>query len=440
MKAIQICFVLLIYFASVSCRKTFENPAEPSVEELVKTQDGIVEIIVGIKNRFAVNSNLGNGSLFYAITANGFSTNELLLRPGGNQDLNQLAAGRQNLAANNVVLKELWSNCLLINYHCSLIKANIQNVQDPVLRNNIIKYVNVYKALSIGTMVNFWEKIPVYPNPDVDADFFDSTDALKVCNALLNEAAKLPNTQPAPPYLNRLGTEINLTNVINALSARYYIMRKENDSAIIKAALVNINPTLASSRSVFIFNNLNPNPLFSSGFNGTFGFNSRPGFGLTGTLSPVLADSLRTIFYTVNKQPPGIIGYGFGKTLTDAIPVYMPGEMLLIQAEAYTRNGDYINGKKFLDSVLKKTPAQDVFGVGANLPAYTGPIDAPSLLKEIYKNRCIELFMSGMRLSDSRRFLRPGPNDLNAERNRNYYPYPLQERSGNSKTPADPLN
>ena len=61
-----------------------------------------------------------------------------------------------------------------------------------------------------------------------------------------------------------------------------------------------------------------------------------------------------------------------------------------------------------------------------------------SLLKEIYKNRCIELFMSGMKLSDSRRFARPGPNDLNAERNRNYYPYPLQERSGNPKTPADP--
>ena len=114
--------------------------------------------------------------------------------------------------------------------------------------------------------------------------------------------------------------------------------------------------------------------------------------------------------------------------------------MLLIQAEAYTRNGDYINGKKFLDSVLKKTPAQDVFGVGANLPAYTGPIDAPSLLKEIYKNRCIELFMSGMKLEDSRRFERPGPTAANPERNRNYYPYPLQERSSNPNTPKDPDN
>jgi hypothetical protein len=118
----------------------------------------------------------------------------------------------------------------------------------------------------------------------------------------------------------------------------------------------------------------------------------------------------------------------------------MPGEMLLIQAEAYTRKGDYVNGKKFLDSVLKKTPVQDVFGVGAGLPVYSGPLNETALLREIYKNRCIELYMSGLKLSDSSRFTRPGPNDPNEERNRNYYPYPLAERSGNPKTPADPSN
>jgi starch-binding outer membrane protein, SusD/RagB family len=440
MKAIQIFFVLLICTAGFSCRKTYENPVEPSVEELVKTQDGIVEIIVGIKNRFAVNGNLGNGTLYNAITANGFSTFELSLKPGGNQDLNQLSVGKQNLPTNNFVIKELWSNCMLINYHCSLIMANIQNVQDPVLRDNVKKYTNLYKALSIGTLVNFWAKVPVNPNPNVNADFADSTDALKVCNLLLNEAAKLPNTFPAQPYLNRLGSEINLANVINALSARYYMMRREYDSAIVKAALVNLTQSNASSKSVFIFNNLNPNPLYNTGFNGAFGYTAKLNFGLIGSLKPDPTDA-RTRFYTTNQPAPGAqFGFGFGKTISDAIPFYMPGEMLLIQAEAYTRKGDYLNGKKFLDSVLKKTPAQDVFGVGANLPAYNGLLNEPSLLQEIYKNRCIELYMSGLKLSDSRRFLRPGPNDANEERNRNYYPYPLVERSGNPKTPADPTN
>jgi hypothetical protein len=48
--------------------------------------------------------------------------------------------------------------------------------------------------------------------------------------------------------------------------------------------------------------------------------------------------------------------------------------------------------------------------------------------------------MSGFRLEDSRRFNRPGPGAANAERNRNFYPYPDQERLLNPNTPPDPAN
>jgi hypothetical protein len=46
--------------------------------------------------------------------------------------------------------------------------------------------------------------------------------------------------------------------------------------------------------------------------------------------------------------------------------------------------------------------------------------------------------MLGLALEDSRRFGRPGPGTPNAERSRNFYPYPQQERDGNPNTPADP--
>jgi hypothetical protein len=48
------------------------------------------------------------------------------------------------------------------------------------------------------------------------------------------------------------------------------------------------------------------------------------------------------------------------------------------------------------------------------------------------------MMMSGMRLEDSRRFGRPGPNEPNEERNRNFYPYPNSERNNNVNTPPDP--
>ncbi len=47
--------------------------------------------------------------------------------------------------------------------------------------------------------------------------------------------------------------------------------------------------------------------------------------------------------------------------------------------------------------------------------------------------------MSGLKLDDSRRFGRPGPTDADAERNRNFYPYPTVERDNNPNTPADPV-
>jgi len=77
-------------------------------------------------------------------------------------------------------------------------------------------------------------------------------------------------------------------------------------------------------------------------------------------------------------------------------------------------------------------------GLGANLPAYSGPVTAPALLTEIYRQRAAELYLQGLRFEDARRLGRPGPPSSLVERNRNYWPYPNQERQNNPNTPADP--
>lgn len=88
-----------------------------------------------------------------------------------------------------------------------------------------------------------------------------------------------------------------------------------------------------------------------------------------------------------------------------------------------------------LNVVLQKTAGADAWGIGANLPAYSGGTTANEILDEIYKQRCIELFLSGLRLEDSRRFARPA-----SERGRDFMPYPFIERDNNSSTPDDPAN
>lgn len=114
--------------------------------------------------------------------------------------------------------------------------------------------------------------------------------------------------------------------------------------------------------------------------------------------------------------------------------------MILIRAEVLARKNQLPEAVTEINRVLQKTAAADVWGVGANLPAYSGTVDQPSLLTEIYRNRCIELFMSGLKLEDTRRFNRPGAGAPGAERNRNWYPYPDSERFNNPNTPANPAN
>ena len=104
-----------------------------------------------------------------------------------------------------------------------------------------------------------------------------------------------------------------------------------------------------------------------------------------------------------------------------------------MRAEAQARLNNLPQAVLELNKVLTKKPADDPFGVGANLSVYSGPMTQADILAEIYRQRRIELFMSGLSLEDMRRFARP-----NTERKRNFFPYPFRERDNNPNTPADP--
>lgn len=426
---VGVCLLVIVF----ACKKDFENPNASTPESAMQTQEGLVNMVIGMKNRFAVNSAFGNGTVFTALTANGLTTNEVRSGPGGNLDFNQLSQGGNAITPNNGVITDLWSNCLQTNYTASLILENLAAIEDTTIRNNVERYALLYKAMSIGTMVNFWAEVPVATGEQ--AVFVDSTSALQVAIGLLNRVITLPDTSNG----SKLGPEINLRNSALALSARYHLMVGNYDSAIFRAAAVDINPANAAARSVFIYNNLNPNPVFLSGFNSQFAYRPDTLMGLDLSIFPFGNDIRRLQFHTRDRNPsPNLFASSWFNNDSDSIPIYLPGEMLLIQAEAYVRKGDLVNGKIFLDRVLTKRPSQDAFRIGASLDPYAGPMTPEAMLLEIYRNRCVELYMSGLKLSDSRRFRRPGPRDAKPERKRNYFPYPQQEALGNSNTPPNP--
>ena len=215
------------------------------------------------------------------------------------------------------------------------------------------------------------------------------------------------------------------------MKARYSVAAGLNAQALASANAVDL-----TKKSTFNYDALSLNPLYeiaTSTNNVVQPKDSTLGLQPV-ALEPSLSDKRIAFYTTLNTSIlPRYRINGFGAAATTAFPIYLPGEMTLIKAECYARVPDLVNGLIELNKIVTKTPASDPFGVGADLPPLIGPFTQAQLLEQIYKHRCIELFMSGLKLEDMRRFGRP-----NSERRRNLMPYPLRERDNNPNTPADP--
>jgi starch-binding outer membrane protein, SusD/RagB family len=418
---------LLAMIMLTACKQEYINPNQPTDADVFNSVEGLTRVIVGIKNRYAVN-NLGPSVVYQAISASGLTTREAAVLNAGNAELAQVENGLNNLAPNNGVVTSLWTTANIVNSESIKVINGSNNVGDVNMRNAIRVYGHLYRALALGTMAAFWERVPITPGSN--AAYASRTEALQEAVKLLDDAATLLGSTTVPAsFTAAVGGEINLQNTLRALAARYYMMLGNNDLAIARASAVTLSTT-----SVFFFNNINPNPVFRSSLTNNNTYGIRTNFGLSGVLSPNPADKRIAFHLTKNAAN----GSGFFQGDATLVPVYQPGEMLLILAEANARKDQLPAAIGFLNQVLTKTPAADAFGVGADLPAYSGPNTKDDILLEIYKNRCIELYLSGLKLEDSRRFSRPGPGAANSERSRNFYPYPQQERDGNPNTPPDP--
>jgi hypothetical protein len=427
MKKILFVAIAFILVVQTACKKEYTNPNAPTDVEVLNTVDGLTRLIVGIKNRYATNV-LAPSVVYQGISASSLTTRETVVLNAGNADLAQIENGGNNLAPNNGVIGSLWTTVNIVASEAQKLINGSASITDVNTKNAIRIYGHLYKALSLGTMAIYWEKTPL--NSGENAVFSTRTEALQSAVTLLDEAFTLLSSTTIPAsFTASVGSEIDLPNTLRALAARFYMMLGNNDLAIARAAAVDL-----TKRSVFFYNNINPNPVFRSSLTNNNTYGIRTNFGLSGVLLPNPLDQ-RIVFHLTKNAANGS---GFFQGDATAIPIYQPGEMLLIQAEANARKNQLAAAKGFLDMVLMKTPAQDAFGVGAGLPAYSGPLTLDDLLLEIYKNRCIEMYLSGLKFEDSRRFNRPGPGTPNAERTRNYYPYPQQERDGNSNTPPDP--
>lgn len=436
MKKRIIYFLTPVLLLLAGCEKEFVNPNAADGGEVVKSAEGLTALIVGLKKEYSVGA---TSALYNMVSANGLTTKELYVINTGNGELAALEAGKGTVGGNNAFLNNIWTSSNIIKANAQLLIDNYQNVRETGTTEMIRVYGHFFKALAIGTMAQFWESVPTEV---VRADDFlagkrpafkSRADALQEAVDLLNAAAPIAEATPPSAFFNtKVGTDIDIKNTVYALLARYNLMLGRYDDALAAANKVDLSAT--AKKSIFKYETVNPNPVFRTSLVNNNTYNGVPNFGLPAALQPDANDGRIAFYLGANVIPVKV--QGFFKSDADPIPVYLPGEITLIKAECYARKDMLTEAVAALDAVRTKTG--DPYGVNANGSAYSGPNNKDDILLDIYRQRCIELYMSGLKLEDCRRFGRPGPNDANPERSRNFYPYPTVERDNNPNTPADP--
>lgn len=425
---------LLLIMAFTACKKEFTDPSGPSSGQAFSSVNALTDVAVGLQNWYTANRT----SLVYTrITANGLVTNELTVVNAGNTDEAQLGKGGGAVLNTNAIVTGIWTVGNKIIYDANNILKHLDIVTDKNYASGLIAYASLYKAMALADMAMFWDHVPdtigtaALDSIGTNVPFITAKDALNKAIALLDNAlAVTAANPPSAAFKANVPAGIDLTNTLYALKARYALMAGNYAQALSAAGSVDL-----SAKSTFNYNTLTLNPIYlvSTSTNNVY----QPVDSTLGLLKPLQPDAAdgRVPFY-VTKMAKSSTGFGingFFATTTQAIPVYLPGEITLIKAECYARSGDLASGLAELNKVVTKKATADPFGVGAGLAAIPGPLSQDELLTQIYRNRCIELYMSGVKLTDMRRFGRP-----DSEKKRNYFPYPFVERNDNANTPPDP--
>ena len=423
-KYIGYAFLLTATAFTTACNKEYTNPNAATADQVLTSAKGLTGVTVGLQKIYSTSR---AGVLYASLTANGLTTNELISINTGNTNEERLAAGGVQVDGTNTILGNIWTATNKIIFDADNVIANASTLTDKNYAAGLIAHASIFKALALGNLSEFWEKIPAGTGQNVQ--FVTRLDGFNKAIATIDNAlAVISANSISTAFTGNIPSGLDIPNTLNALKARYALFAGNYALALSSANAVDL-----TKKSTFTYDALNLNPIFEVATSTNNVIQPKNlSLGQIGTNVPDAGDA-RIPFYTTVNTTVRISGFGAG-TFTQ-FPVYLPGEITLIKAEAYARQAtpNLSSALTELNKVVTKTAATDPFGLGAALPALTGPFTQTELLDLIYKHRCIELFMSGLKLEDMRRFSRPV-----SEMKRSFMPYPFQERDNNTNTPANP--
>lgn len=436
---------LCLSVGAAGCDLTVENPNAATLDEVLSTRVGIIGFANGLQRSYAVGA-IDNIALTPGVTAREVA----IVRTFAS--LQELEDGGALLPAENGNVNALFSNLYSVATDAQRLidAADTFEGGEDGFADGLTAIGSFYKAAALGALAQNFEQVALQPGV-FNAEYSSRQEAFAEAVRLLSEAERLAAAAAGnAAFQDLIPDGFDLVNSARAYRARFALFGGDYAGAI--AA---VNATNLSATSRFAYGSDAQNPIFNAFYLGAPSYAVRDDLGL----ASIQAGDQRVDFYTdldlgLNADPDStddddtlvndrsgfdidVAAGFFDDGQTAPLPVYIPDELRLIRAEATVRSGGNLSSA-VADINAVRTATSDPFGVVAGLPAYSGPVTSAALLDEIYYNRSTELYLQGLRLEDQRRFNRPGPSTGAFQRNRNFYPYPDQERQANPNTPNDP--
>ena len=408
-----------------SCNLDLTNPNTASQQATFTTHDGIIALATGLQSRY------GETMDNFAYPG-GFITDEMGARTGA------LLSYRD--AENGILFNTYDAVETSWQAHYRAIKtANdvIANAPGVALTDStlsgIMSMAFLVKAMAYGQLVQQYQDAGVnLTTIGQPGTFVDRATAMDTVLALLDSAfARYQSVVPGSEFRTKvLAPGFDLLNTIYAMQARYHRLTNDWAGALAAAQQVNLGVV---SQVPFSAQEINPiyNRSELAGYiypRDTLRLEAEPGdqrvgFHIGGDTVPGNVRPLRHFAQYQSADAP--------------IAVYYPAEIRLIIAEAAANASDLGTARNEINAVRTEC------GSGLHepqpcLPALTDT-DLPTqaaVIAQIYHERQISLFATGLRWEDARRLNSVGGPGAIAKRC--WLIYPQSESSINPNTPADP--
>lgn len=386
----------LCVLAGGGCDLDLENPNAPTEEEVLTDIDGIISLAVGMQDQYAA-------AVEDFILPSSLGTDEW-----GTQT-------RSLLSYRSLLTGELFENSFLVVENpfadaYEVVKSANNLIENAPqvglgtgLETGIVALAKLYKAMALGTAIQIFEEVPIdvsveFPVPEPRAIVLDTVVSL--LESARSDLAGVTDDDLSTFRSRVLGSGFDLRNTVDAMLARYYLMAGSYQDAIDAADRVDLGVL-----STFSYVTPDRNPIYNLSFGLIYvaplqsfvdqaeGNDQRPDYWVDTSAEPFVGnpDSL-------------LLPLREYSTADDPYPVYLPDEMKLIKAEAYTQLDQFGPAATLVNEVRTQSSSpvdEPVAGLNA-LPAEALDTEA-ELLAQIAYERRYELYMQGLRWEDTRR-------------------------------------